>query len=148
MDTQTGEVMAREDLLKNMGQREFDIRAVEIDVKNLSRRARRKLNADGHVVITGRSRCPCGSGKRFKSLLHDCSQKMSDYRMTLTTPRKPDWEGVVRGKGRESVQNACNKVHTYPNVYLNTAHGTGPLYRMTLTRLMGEEAAEFGKARE
>lgn len=53
------------DAQNELGPDEFKKHAVE--VKTLSRRNQRKLDQYGHIVITGRMRCPCGSGKRFKS---------------------------------------------------------------------------------
>lgn len=64
MDTKTGRIAAPERLIREFGSDSTHIRPIDID--NLSSRAREVLERTGTVVITRNSRCPCGSGKRFK----------------------------------------------------------------------------------
>ena len=65
MDTRTGEVaMKDEDEFRRIA--EGVPYMIPIDPANLSAKARHFLAERGTVTITRNSRCPCGSGKRFK----------------------------------------------------------------------------------
>jgi len=87
MDTRTGEIGNCESLmgrlveeLKSAGQTEEQARSYAgtiikpIDPKNLSRRTRAVLEKSGRAFVTRNSKCPCGSGKRFKR----CCQRLED----------------------------------------------------------------------
>lgn len=59
--------MSRESLLEKLGPEAFEKHAKPVNVENLSQIRRKELIRVGRTVVTDRSRCPCGSGKRFKS---------------------------------------------------------------------------------
>ena len=71
MDTRTGEIMSREDLFNKLGKKDFDKYARP--VQYLSQIARKNLTRVGIHVVSKNSRCPCGSGKRFKKC---CMEKI------------------------------------------------------------------------
>lgn len=66
MDTRTGEIMAKKDLLERLGAADFKKYAKPVNVQNLTKRARNDLIQIGHHRLSQNSRCACGSGKRFK----------------------------------------------------------------------------------
>lgn len=66
MDTRTGQIADLNSFLKRFDQDELDKFVKPIDVANLSQRNRRELYRIGTVTVGQRSRCPCGSGHRFK----------------------------------------------------------------------------------
>jgi uncharacterized protein YecA (UPF0149 family) len=63
MNTDTGEVRRMLDKVEM----ELLANEVEIDPANLSRPARRQLEQTGRTRVFKNSKCPCGSGKRFKN---------------------------------------------------------------------------------
>ena len=65
MDSRDGLIMDREKLLEKIGATAMDQYGRE--VKYLSAVNERKLVRDGQMTLSPRSRCACGSGKRFKS---------------------------------------------------------------------------------
>lgn len=71
MDTRTGQI-ADMDYFKEkvasgqMSNAEMDRYIKPIEIKHLTEKAQHLLNSTGRVTITRNSRCPCGSGKRFK----------------------------------------------------------------------------------
>ena len=67
MDTKTGRIMPEDQLRSIMGEDDFSRFAVPIDAKNLTKKQRVELVEVGSIQIKPRTRCPCGSGKRFKS---------------------------------------------------------------------------------
>ena len=67
MDTKTGRIMPEDQLRSIMGKDDFSRFAVPIDAKNLTEKQRAELAEVGSIQIKPRTRCPCGSGKRFKS---------------------------------------------------------------------------------
>jgi uncharacterized protein YecA (UPF0149 family) len=71
MNTQTGEIADINyfrDKVKSgeMSNAEFDKFIKPIDIENLSKGTQQLLLANGRTIISRNSRCPCGSGKRFK----------------------------------------------------------------------------------
>jgi len=71
MDTRTGDIGKLQDM-KIRVPKEF-LRAV--DSSTLSKKHRKELEQNGHTRLGPRSRCACGSGKRFKSC---CMVKPTD----------------------------------------------------------------------
>lgn len=71
MDTRTGRVGPMKDLAKGMTEPQIKTYLRPIDPANLSRQARRLLERKGTVTISRNSRCPCGSGIRFKRCCMD-----------------------------------------------------------------------------
>lgn len=61
MDTRTGEV----GLLEKMGHVPAKF-LKGVKQENLSERVRAQIERDGRTFISRNSKCPCGSGKRFK----------------------------------------------------------------------------------
>jgi len=66
MNVETGHIALME-TLEQMFPKTDPGNFVEIDTENISVKARQALAKYGHTMIGLRSRCPCGSGKRFKS---------------------------------------------------------------------------------
>jgi hypothetical protein len=66
MDTRTG-MIARREVFEWRGQVIYGTIIKPIDPKNLSPRVLAMLEASGVAYVTRNSRCPCGSGKRFKA---------------------------------------------------------------------------------
>lgn len=64
MNNKTGEILS-DDLIKKIPKKQRKLFA-QIDTKNLTQRMKKLLEQAGKTVITRNSRCPCGSGKRFK----------------------------------------------------------------------------------
>jgi uncharacterized protein YecA (UPF0149 family) len=64
MDTSTGYVGSYHDVLARAVN---PANVKEIDESNLSQRRRDELKRNGHTTVGARARCPCGSGRRFKS---------------------------------------------------------------------------------
>ena len=64
MDTSTGRIS---DLTTFLSEGVPEKNLVPVDKFKLSPGKRRLLEEDGVVFIAPRSRCPCGSGRRFKS---------------------------------------------------------------------------------
>ena len=62
MDTRTGEIATLEELKGRVPERFL----VPIDESSLPEAAQRDLRKHGRTKIGPRSRCPCGSGHRFK----------------------------------------------------------------------------------
>jgi uncharacterized protein YecA (UPF0149 family) len=74
MDTRTGQVTSLGSLQKQLTKDELQRYVKAIDPKNLSLKHRQELIRAGTTFVRPRSRCPCGSGKRFKSC---CMSKQS-----------------------------------------------------------------------
>jgi uncharacterized protein YchJ len=66
MNVETGDIASLE-LLGKLFPETDKKNFVEIDTKNLGVKARQALARYGRTMVGLRSRCPCGSGKRFKS---------------------------------------------------------------------------------
>lgn len=66
MNTNTGEIASFEVFEKEHTKEYVDKFIKLIDVNNLSPQVRDMLEKTGRAQITRNSRCPCGSGKRFK----------------------------------------------------------------------------------
>lgn len=76
MDTRTGEIAPMEEFEKRGVDKKFLHPIKEplsnpgamnvIDPRNLSPRVRRMVERTGRGMVSRNSRCPCGSGKRFK----------------------------------------------------------------------------------
>ena len=82
MDTRTGEIGTMDSLIENGTPREF---IKPINTRNLSRR-NCDLFAAGMLDKIGRNhKCPCGSGKRFKT----CCMVIAE---------KPNKEAYAKGK--------------------------------------------------
>ena len=67
MDTRTGRIMEEKALMDLIGEDDFVRFAMPIASKNLTEAQRKELSETGTTLIKPRTRCPCGSGKRFKS---------------------------------------------------------------------------------
>lgn len=67
MDTRSGIITSEENLKQTLSEGEFFRFAVPIDLKNLTQTQRDQLSKSGTIQIKPRTKCPCGSGKRFKS---------------------------------------------------------------------------------
>lgn len=67
MDTRTGEIAAFEKLTKDVTDGEIREFIKPIDIANLSPRLRESYEKTGRAQLVPRSKCPCGSRKRFKS---------------------------------------------------------------------------------
>lgn len=66
MDTRTGEVAGWEHFAERLPKEELRRFVVSIDPANLSQVRRAELIRVGTTTVSPRSRCPCGSGHRFK----------------------------------------------------------------------------------
>lgn len=66
MDTRTGEIMSQEELRRRLGELDYKKFAREVEVDNLPRRNQRELMKAGLTKIGRNSKCPCGSGIKFK----------------------------------------------------------------------------------
>lgn len=66
MDTRTGELGSLKYFKEKLEKEEFETFIKPININNLSEQVRKPLLKTGHAQITRNSRCPCGSGKRFK----------------------------------------------------------------------------------
>ena len=66
MDTRTGEISPLDELLEKLSPEEFKQFIRPVDESALSNRVRNVLKREGRVTISRNSRCPCGSGKKFK----------------------------------------------------------------------------------
>lgn len=66
MDTRTGEITLEERWKEVMSNTDREKYLKQIDPVNLSQVRRKELMKFGKTQVTERSRCPCGSGKRFK----------------------------------------------------------------------------------
>ncbi|MBN1253981.1 MAG: SEC-C domain-containing protein [Deltaproteobacteria bacterium] len=71
MDMRTGEIGPFKEFVERGVPRRF-LRPIgqvynSISLKNLSPRVRKMVQETGRGCISRNSRCPCGSGKRFKS---------------------------------------------------------------------------------
>ena len=64
MNTETGEIGQYGDLVSRAMN---PANVVPIEATNLSQRLQAELKRTGKAQLSGRHRCPCGSGKRFKS---------------------------------------------------------------------------------
>ena len=67
MDTRTGRIMEEKVLIDSIVKDDFVRFAMPIDPRNLTEAQRKELSETGTTLIKPRTRCPCGSGKRFKS---------------------------------------------------------------------------------
>jgi uncharacterized protein YecA (UPF0149 family) len=66
MNTNTGEIASLEIFETEHTKEYIDKFIKPIDINNLSPHVREMLEKTGRAQITRNSRCPCGSGKRFK----------------------------------------------------------------------------------
>jgi uncharacterized protein YchJ len=66
MDTRSGDVGPLDRFLGYMSQDEQKKYLRPVDPANLSIQHRHELITTGRTVVGPRSRCPCGSGHRFK----------------------------------------------------------------------------------
>lgn len=66
MDTRDGKIGLLEEMRKRMSAEEFEQFVKPIDPANLQPKVREMLKRTGSAQVSRNSRCPCGSGKRFK----------------------------------------------------------------------------------
>lgn len=66
MDTRTGEVASIQHFRETLNEKELEMFVKPVDSKNLSTVRRAELQRVGSTLVSPRSRCPCGSGHRFK----------------------------------------------------------------------------------
>lgn len=69
MDDRTGVVYEHKDLALKLGVPEKNLK--EVETKNLAYIHQERLKKYGFALVSPRGRCPCGSGKRFKSCCMD-----------------------------------------------------------------------------
>jgi uncharacterized protein YecA (UPF0149 family) len=67
MDTRDGTISSLEHFKKAPSDGEISQFIKPIDVANLSQKTRDLLAKTGTATISRNSRCPCGSGRRFKN---------------------------------------------------------------------------------
>ena len=67
MDTRTGEVGTLERLARRLTEKQKNQFIKPIELSYLSDRVRALVLKDERAFISRNSRCPCGSGKRFKN---------------------------------------------------------------------------------
>jgi len=80
MDVRTGEIAALDEFTKHLTPPEMNqfIRPLDIDLlRKTNPSIARILEETGRAQLVPRSKCPCGSGKRFKSC---CMQKFKPSR--------------------------------------------------------------------
>lgn len=66
MDTRTGDVMDRDELLRQLGQKDFGTYAKAVRQDMLPLVKQRELAETGRTKIGRNDPCPCGSSKKFK----------------------------------------------------------------------------------
>lgn len=78
MDTRSGRISDIEALTKGMTKAEIDKFIVPINPSDLPKKYQNELMDDGATQLKPRTRCPCGSGRRFKSCCMNLDWKEFD----------------------------------------------------------------------